>query len=255
MRILSIFVVLLLISWMPKFAFAQEMGPKNQQLADKWMNSVFPDPIQSRKSGEEVLYNGDLVSEEEAARLLAADQQKPAQKLSELVDLKVFSSLQRQMKSKRLIGLIKAGKLVPNTYTVGEGQDDVAKEQSRIGVYLELHTFANPKPFAWGDVELIFDLRILDRADYIVSPYWDYGSFGPLAASAELSPGRVAYFFRTYLAQQEQNEVVFLNEIPFSALKQIVVKKGLKRRLLKEISAQKLNCPQQGGCSALIIER
>lgn len=255
MRSLPVLIVYSLITWLPSFASAQEMGPQNQELAAKWTNAVLPEVLESRRAGEEILYNGNLVDEKTAAAFLEADKQNPTENLSSLFNPKIYSSLQRQIKSQRLLGLIKKGQLVPTTYTVGENEEDVAKVDSLTGIYLELHTKKHPKPFAWGDTELHFSPSILDRKDFIISPYWDYGNYGPLAASAELNRGRAAFLISSYLPKLEQNEVVFLNEISFGEIKQIVVKKGLRSVLLKKIKAQKLVCPQQGGCEALIIER
>ncbi len=234
-------------------ASAQELGPANQQIADKWMKSLdaLPEHLSSRLMGEEVLYSGNLVSESEAEEILKADGTGLTQKTSELVNTKIYSSLQHQMKSKYLVDLIKAGKLEPRTYRVGS-----AEEISLIGVYLELHRRINPRPFEWGDVELHFDYSVLDRSDYLVNPRWDFGMYGPLTASAELQPNRVAYYVSEYLGQVEKNEIVFLNSISFASVRQVFVSSERTRTdLLNKIKVAKLTCPQAGGCAALIKAR
>lgn len=97
-----------------------------------------------------------------AEKILAADNIPPARPISQLVNRRLFSGLQRQIKSKFLIDLIKTGRLEPRTYQVGSNEE----ETSLTGVYLELHRTDNPKPFEWGDVELDFDLSVLNALPF-----------------------------------------------------------------------------------------
>lgn len=254
-RVLNVYVLAIglpFLAFTPE-AVAQEdqLGAYNQKLGDKWMNASLPDHLHSRRAGEEVLYSGNLVPEDVARKILEADTRRPVRKMSELVNPSLYSSLQRQMKSQHLIELIKSGQLVPRSYQVGSNDE----ETSLKGVYLELHRVNHPKPFAWDDVELHFDYSVLDRTDYIVNPFWGFGQYGPLTASAELNPGRLAYYIESYLAQGEKNEIVFLNAVPFSKVKTIVVPAGKRKALLAKIRASGVTCPQPGGCDAILIER
>lgn len=179
--------------------------------------------------------------------LLAADDAREIRPNSSLIDPRHYSSLQHQTSSKHLLENIAKGELTPRASE---------KHWSRKGVYLELHLVGSPKPFAWGDTELHFDYAILDRRDYHVSAAWDYGNYAPDSASPAVNMGRTNYFFAKRLRRLHfQNEVVFEGPVPLSALKKIVVVKGLREKLLAEIKAAGLACPVPGGWEQLIEER
>lgn len=216
----------------------------------RWFETKVPQYLEERKN-EEAAYSGPTLSAAVYEEIMKHDFLPVAKKISELVDPKIYSSLQRQMRSQNLLAVLKAGKIDPQEYQVGSNSE----ETSLLGVYLELHTHTRPKPFAWGDVELHFSMALLDREDYHVSPFWDYGQYGPWAATPTVNKGRIAYYISKYLPTQEQNEFVFIHPVSVRDISQIVVVKGKRQKLLSEIKKHKIICPQEGGCEKLIIER
>jgi|GEM_PF-4439934 len=226
------------------------VSPEWRKLCNRWFG-VTVKALQTRMNEEAAYTELNPPGKEEWARLFAADEKCPDRKISELVDPKIYSSLQHQMKSKWLVPLLREGQLLPRKGSYWNNDEG----DSLPGVYLELHRTDAPKPFAWGDVELHFDYSLLDRGDYILNPYWDYGAYTPVSASPMVSHGRVAYYLRATLLKAERNEVVFLNPVPLDGLKAIIVKKGLRAALLKELKKSGISCRRPGGCEALISER
>lgn len=221
-----------------------------EQFNGRWFQTKVPPYLQARKN-EEAAYAGPTLPAQEYLEILAHDFKPISGKLSALVDPKVYSSFQHQMNSKYLLETLTRGELTPRSSQIGSNDEETSLE----GVYLELHTYAFPKPFAWGDVELHFAATLLDRRDYYVSPFWDFGAYGPFAAAPVVNPSRVAYYITKYLIAREQNEFVFANAVSLGYLTRIVVKRGFKAPLIQALLARKTACPVHVGWDALIVER
>jgi len=218
------------------------------ELIRRWEITKLPDFLEEKKGVIDEVQEGIEAMEAPLLRdILAADEASATQLNSSLIDPRVYSSLQHQTSSKYLLENIRKGELTPRASE---------KHWSRFGAYLELHLKGSPKEFAWGDTELFFDYKLLDRTDYHVNNAWEYGNYNPDSASPAVSMGRTNYFFAKRLRRlHEQNEIVFHNPVPLSALTKIVVVKGLRDKLLADIHAAKLPCPVSIGWEALIEEK
>lgn len=219
-----------------------------EQLLAKWDALDTPDFIAERKPMIDEIYDGFMASTDEqvAKEVLAADASVNVAPASTIIDTTIYSSLQHQTKLKYLLQNLKNGYLQPRA---GTGSIDFHE-----GVYLELHTLRHPKPFDWGDVELHFDYSLLDRKDYYITPYWAHGYYEPISASPAVSLGRVNHLIQKLIPASDQNEIVFVNPVPLSSLIKIVVQKGRKAQLLKNLAREKVACPVAVGWDNLISE-
>ncbi|MFA5161406.1 MAG: hypothetical protein WC421_04085 [Elusimicrobiales bacterium] len=220
------------------------------ELNRRWYDSKLPDFLEKRRN-EEAVFAGPELPAEEYRGILQSDGAKPAGKISELIDARKYSSLQHQMQAKWLAAVLREGRLLPRSGSYWNNSEG----DSLPGVYLELHRHDAPKPFAWGDVELRFDFSLLDRGDYLINPFWDYGTYTPLSASPAASPGRTAYYIQHYLLQKDENEIVFTNPVPLEKLLIIVVPAGRRKQILQVLEKENIRCPRAGGWAAMIEER
>lgn len=263
MRTLSNLLAYSLVVATPLFAFAQAPNAEDSlvgdtviteehqrlsdQLLERWDQTPLPAFLQNKKSViDEVMSTGIAMPIEDVRGILSADSVRSDVKLSSLVDFSVYSSIQSQTSMKYLLKNLESGHLEPRANK---------ERYSQFGVYLELHLLASPKPFAWGDVELHFSPEILDRKDYHVSLNWDYGNYGPAAASPAVNMGRMTYFLGTLLKKGIQNELVFHERVPLSLLVKIVVPIGKKATLMKALAAKRLQSPTAQPWEALIVEQ
>lgn len=212
----------------------------HQQLSDeltqRWETTIVPSFLEEKKSDiAEIMDQGLRMPLEILREILASDDVIEIEKNSEIYERNthLYSSIQHQTKLKYLIENLRRGELEPRSSEV---------HYSRHGVYLELHLHSNPKPFAWGDVELHFDSRVLDRTDYHINPYWSYGNYDPNSASPAVNMGRTNYFLRKLLnSYSTQNELVFHNPVSLMYLKKIIVPMGKKLELIKELETRKIS--------------
>jgi hypothetical protein len=218
------------------------------ELLRRWDEGKLPAFLEDKKAQiDEVMDLGMKFPIEKLREMLAADSIQPSEKLSSLVDFSVYSSLQHQTSLKYLVENLRIGHLEPRASD---------KHHSRFGVYLELHLLSNPKPFAWGDVELHFSPLLLDRQDYHMNSAWNYGEYHPGSASPAVNMGRSAYFISTLLKLPDsQNELVFHERVPFSALVRIMVPTGKKAGLVRELAARKVKNPTRIPWETLIQEQ
>lgn len=250
MHFLKLFIVCSAVGLGPQVALAQ--SAEHQRLSDellqRWEQTALPPFLEDKRAMiDEVAETGLKMDVEWLRQMLDADRVGEVRKLSELVDWGVYSSFQHQSKLKYLVENLTNGSLQPRASDV---------HYSRFGVYLELHLRSDPKPFAWGDVELHFDVALLDRSDYHINPSWAYGNYNPDSASPLVNKGRVSFFLRKYLELPgSQNEFVFHEPVEMRYLKRIVVPTGKKQSLIEELRQNGVACPTAVGWEILIQEQ
>ena len=246
-RLFLHFLLIGLVHWsFPSLGATQQQLCK--ELIKRWESISQPDFIASKKPMIDEVSSGTKSMDSKLVRqLLIADESINTQKISSLINPKIYSSLQHQMKSTYLIANLKQGFLQPRA-----GEEPLSFHE---GVYLELHKISAPKPFAWGDVELHFEYSLLDRNDYYISAAWSHGEYWPDSASPAISLGRVQYLIKSVLPKTEQNEVVFVNPVPLTSLKRIVVPTGAKKLLLEKLIKENIPSPVQMSWDQLIVEQ
>lgn len=214
------------------------------RLIERWKKTPLPDFLRNKQ--EDSRAEIELIFEaEDINQILISDQRKPLNPFSNLIHPE-FSSLQHQTNFDQLISKLKRGFLRPHANT---------DENSKFGIYLELYKKSEPKPFHWANVELHFDFHLLDRLDYHINPGWDYGHYSPISASPIVNPGRVAHYLQNVLIHRPGNEIIFDEPIFFSSLKKIIVEKGKKQILLRQIEIENISCPTPVGWNNLIDEQ
>jgi hypothetical protein len=236
-----------------KIANEEEPSAEQIRLADKilkkWSSTKLPAYLEGKKGDETVYhYNLKYTDMELLKGLHVADQKVDKRKTSSLVDWKVYSSLQHQLALEKLPALLKLGEIRPNASE---------EHNSQFGAYFELHLYATPRPFEWGDAELHFSETLLDRKDYHVSPAWDYGTYGPLSASPLVNLARTNFYVETFLKNEGyKNEFVFHKPVSFKKyLVKIVVPTGKKTSFIANLKSLKIKCPSEKGWEKLISEQ
>jgi len=215
---------------------AEEHQKLNEELLLRYETTKIPKFLEEKKGQiDEVLETGLKYPIETLRALLESDAQSPNVKLSSLVDFSVYSSFQHQTKMENFLEILKVGQIKPRKNN---------EAYSYFGVYLELHLLSDPKPFSWGDVELHFSPALIDRNDYHINSAWNYGQFGPDSASPAVNMGRAAYHVSTLLKiPGSQNEFVFHEPVPMSALVKIVIPTGKKAGLIRELKKNGVTSP------------